>query len=200
MSAFADGPCNRRVRASTDTILARVASLTRAVEALFAERVSARQGLPLSQRRVHPLRKMPADDDRRSAIAARSPPRRLKSLQRERDVGLRRRLVQPESSCLDGHHPGARGRPHADRLKPCSQSASARDGACRSPSGGFTRSGRCPPTTIDGLRSPRDPPPRRLKSLQRERDVGLRRRLVQPESSCLDGHHPGARGQPHASS
>jgi hypothetical protein len=45
------GPC-----ASPDGVQARRARLARAVEALFAERVSARQGLPLSQRRVYPLR------------------------------------------------------------------------------------------------------------------------------------------------
>jgi hypothetical protein len=56
MSACADRSCRRRERASADAFPARRAWPTRAVEALFAERVSARQGLPLSQRRVHPLR------------------------------------------------------------------------------------------------------------------------------------------------
>jgi hypothetical protein len=60
MSACADRSCSRRVFASTTGFPTRRPQPTRAVEALFASRPGARQGLPRSQRRVYPLRMMPA--------------------------------------------------------------------------------------------------------------------------------------------
>jgi hypothetical protein len=73
--------------------------------------------------------------------AARLEPRRLKSRQGRRDVGLRRRLLP---RAVRVHTSGVPRGPGAKfeqlKLKPCSQSASARDRAYRSPSGGFSRS------------------------------------------------------------
>jgi hypothetical protein len=75
--------------ASSDRFGGARGRLTGAVEALFAERVSARQGLSQSQRRVYPLRTKPGR--RRSPLPGlRS--WRMNSRQRKRDVGLRRRV------------------------------------------------------------------------------------------------------------
>jgi hypothetical protein len=70
-TVFGAGECLPRRGCGYEKIQppARRPRLSRAGEALFAERVSARQGLSLSQRRVYPLRKMP---DRRSGQAPAS--------------------------------------------------------------------------------------------------------------------------------
>jgi hypothetical protein len=97
-----------------------------------------------------PAAGLPAQEEtgrRRWRLAARRPPRRMNSLQRERDVGLRRRPVPWAGGVPRRTGSGARVAGPRERLKPCSQGASARDGACRCPSGGFTRSGRDRPTT-----------------------------------------------------
>jgi hypothetical protein len=106
----------------------------------------------------------------------RTPTRRMNSLQGKRDVGLRRRPVQSESPCLGDGHPTRAGRSSRERLKPCSQSASARDRACRFPSGGFTRSGGSRPTAY--VRSGARPPTPAHRDPRRGPHAKARRRMA----------------------
>src|SRR5829696_9205605 len=126
MSACADRSCRPTASASTITYEARWAWPTRAVEALFAPRLGARQGLiafpaaglPARERAV----KTPghvasrADHAIRPASARLRPPAgRMNSRLGKRNVRLRGPLVQADSQCLDDHLRGAPGVAHASR-------------------------------------------------------------------------------------